>query len=57
MRNLIVVNLVSLDGRHEGAGLGGGTPVLEGSSRVALRLLESRTLPESELVLVRYGPR
>jgi dihydrofolate reductase len=37
--------------------LGGGTPVFEGPSRVALRLLESRTLPDSELVLVRCGPR
>ena len=36
--------------------LGGGTPVFEGTSRVDLRLLESRTLPNSELVLVRYGP-
>lgn len=37
--------------------LGGGTPVFEGRSRVALRLLESRTLEDSELVLVRYGIR
>jgi dihydrofolate reductase len=37
--------------------LGGGTPVFEGPARVALRLLEARTLPDSELVLVRYGPR
>jgi dihydrofolate reductase len=35
--------------------LGGGTPVFEGRSRVALRLLDSRTLPDSELVLIRYG--
>jgi dihydrofolate reductase len=37
--------------------LGGGTPFYEGPSRVALRLLASRTLPDSELVLVRYGRR
>jgi dihydrofolate reductase len=37
--------------------LGGGTPVFEGRSRVALRLLDSRTLEGSELVLVRYGVR
>jgi dihydrofolate reductase len=37
--------------------LGAGTPVFEGGSRVALRLLGSRTLEDSELVLVRYGPR
>jgi dihydrofolate reductase len=37
--------------------LGGGTPVFEGRSRVALRLLDSRTLEDSELVLVRYGVR
>jgi dihydrofolate reductase len=37
--------------------LGTGTPVFEGGSRVALRLLGSRTLEDSELVLVRYGPR
>jgi dihydrofolate reductase len=37
--------------------LGAGTPVFEGGSRVALRLLESRTLEDSELVLVRYAPR
>jgi len=37
--------------------LGGGTPVFEGRSRVALRLLGSRTLEKSELVLARYGPR
>ena len=35
--------------------LGGGTPAFQGPSRVALRLLESRTLPNSELVLVRYA--
>lgn len=35
--------------------LGGGTPVFDGGLRVALRLLESRTLAGSELVLVRYG--
>jgi dihydrofolate reductase len=34
--------------------LGGGTPVFEGSSSVALRLLDSRTLENSELVLLRY---
>jgi dihydrofolate reductase len=37
--------------------LGGGTPVFEGGSRMALRLLDSRTLEDSELVLVRYGLR
>jgi dihydrofolate reductase len=37
--------------------LGGGTPVFEGGPRVALRLLESRALENSELVLVRYGVR
>jgi dihydrofolate reductase len=37
--------------------LGAGTPVFEGGSRVALRLLDSRTLEDSELVLVRYGLR
>jgi dihydrofolate reductase len=37
--------------------LGGGTPVFEGPERVALRLLESRTLEGSELVLARYGVR
>jgi dihydrofolate reductase len=37
--------------------LGGGTPVFEGRSPVALRLLGSRTLEGSELVLTRYGMR
>jgi dihydrofolate reductase len=37
--------------------LGGGTPVFGGQERVALRLLESRTLEGSELVLARYGVR
>ena len=37
--------------------LGGGTPVFAGPERVALRLLESRTLEGSELVLGRYGVR
>jgi dihydrofolate reductase len=36
--------------------LGGGTPVFEGGSRVALRLLGSRTLEDSALVLARYAP-
>lgn len=36
--------------------LGGGTPVFDGP-RVPLRLLESRTLDGSELVLTRYAPR
>jgi dihydrofolate reductase len=36
--------------------LGAGTHVFEGGSRVALRLLESRPLDGSELVLVRYAP-
>jgi hypothetical protein len=35
--------------------LGGGTPVFEASPRVALRLLDARTLENSELVLVRYA--
>ncbi|MHB1133357.1 MAG: dihydrofolate reductase family protein [Chloroflexota bacterium] len=37
--------------------LGGGTPVFEGRSPVALRLLNSRTLDDSELVLTRYAVR
>jgi dihydrofolate reductase len=37
--------------------LGGGTPVFGGPERVALRLVESRTLEGSELVLARYGVR
>ncbi len=37
--------------------LGAGTPAFERGSRVALRLLEARTLRDSELVLVRYGLR
>jgi dihydrofolate reductase len=37
--------------------LGGGTPVFEGGTRVALRLLDARTLEGSELVLARYVPR
>jgi dihydrofolate reductase len=37
--------------------LGSGTPVFGGPERVALRLLESRTLEGSELVLARYGVR
>ena len=37
--------------------LGGGTPVFEGGSRVALRLLDARQLANSELVLARYGRR
>jgi dihydrofolate reductase len=37
--------------------LAGGTPVFGGPERVALRLLESRTLEGSELVLARYGVR
>jgi dihydrofolate reductase len=37
--------------------LGGGTPVFGCPERVALRLLESRTLKGSELVLGRYGVR
>lgn len=34
--------------------LGGGTPVFGGGARVPLRLLDSRTLPGSQLVLSRY---
>jgi len=37
--------------------LGGGTPVFEGGSPVPLRLLETRTLDGSGLVLTRHGPR
>ena len=37
--------------------LGAGTPVFQARSPVRLRLLESRPLDRSELVLVRYGPR
>ena len=37
--------------------LGSGTPVFEGDTKVALRLLDSRTLDNSELVLLRYAPR
>jgi hypothetical protein len=54
MRQLIACNIISLDGYlHLMIGpafLGGGTPVFEGRSPVALRLLESRTLENSELV-------
>ena len=35
--------------------LGGGTPVFEGGTPVALRLLDTRRLENSELVLIRYG--
>lgn len=34
--------------------LGSGTPLFRGSPRVPLRLLESRTLPDSQLVRLRY---
>jgi dihydrofolate reductase len=37
--------------------LGAGTPVFEGGSPVSLRLLDSRILDGSELVLTRYGLR
>jgi dihydrofolate reductase len=37
--------------------LGGGTPVFEGRAPVALRLLETRRLENSDLVLVRHGIR
>jgi dihydrofolate reductase len=37
--------------------LGSGTPIFEGGAKVALRLLDSRTLDNSELVLMRYAPR
>jgi len=37
--------------------LGGGTPIFEDHPPVALRLLDARTLENSELVLVRYGMR
>ncbi len=40
-----------------GAGLiGGGTSVFEGDDPVALRLIEHRQLPDSQLVLLRYAP-
>jgi dihydrofolate reductase len=35
--------------------LGGGGSIFEGRSRVSLRLMESRTLDDSQLVLVKYG--
>lgn len=35
--------------------VGGGTPAYEGTSPVGLRLLESRTLENSQLVLARYS--
>lgn len=35
--------------------LGAGTPVYEGGTPVRLRLLEARGLPDSALVLARYG--
>jgi dihydrofolate reductase len=35
--------------------LGAGTPVFDGDSKVPLRLLESRVLAGSQLVLTRYG--
>lgn len=37
--------------------LGAGTPVFEGHAPVSLRLLDSRVLEGSGLVLGRYGPR
>ncbi len=37
--------------------LGSGTPVFAGRSPVALRLLDSRTLDGSQLVLIRYAAR
>lgn len=37
--------------------LGAGTPAFESRSPVSLRLLEARTLEDSELVLTRYGVR
>ena len=37
--------------------LGAGTPVFDGRARLPLHLLDSRTLPGSELVLARYEPR
>lgn len=36
--------------------LGTGTPLFDGSERVSLRLLEAQTLPDSQLVLLRYEP-
>lgn len=36
--------------------LGGGTPVFEGHARLALKLLDSRMLDDSQLVLTRYAP-
>jgi len=37
--------------------LGAGTPVFHGAAPVALQLLESRVLDDSQLVLNRYAPR
>lgn len=37
--------------------LGAGTPVFKGRAPVRLRLLEARALPDSQLVLTRYGAR
>lgn len=37
--------------------VGGGTPAYEGASPVGLRLLESRTLENSQLILARYSAR
>ena len=37
--------------------IGGGTPVYDGPSHVRLRLLESRVLDGSQLVLIRYEAR
>ncbi len=40
-----------------GAGLiGGGTSVFDGDDPVALRLIEHRQLPDSQIVLLRYAP-
>ncbi|TDE38564.1 dihydrofolate reductase family protein [Actinomadura sp. 6K520] len=36
--------------------LGAGTPVFQGPAPISLRLLESRTLPDSSLVLTRHAP-
>lgn len=54
--HLLVAGLV--DELHVMVGpalLGGGTPIFEGSSPVSLRLLESRVLDASQLVLNRYA--
>lgn len=55
--DLLVAGLVDELHLMIGAGvLGAGTRVFEGPAPVRLRLLESRTLPDSSLVLTRHAP-